>query len=35
MVEVATWQRRAKLTIAETLDQIEESGVGSLPGGGR
>ena len=34
MVEVAYLARRAKLTIAETLTRMKESGVDSLPGGG-
>jgi len=34
MVEVAYLAKRAKLTIAETLVQLKEAGVDSLPGGG-
>ncbi len=34
MVEVAFLARRAKLTIAETLDRMREAGVDSMPGGG-
>lgn len=34
MVEVAFLARRAKLTIAETLQQMKAAGVDSLPGGG-
>jgi aminodeoxyfutalosine synthase len=34
MVEVAFLARRAKLTIAETLIQMKEAGVDSMPGGG-
>jgi len=34
MVEVAYLSKRAKLTIAETLQQLKEAGVDSLPGGG-
>ena len=34
MVEVAYLARRAKLTIAETLTQMKDAGVDSLPGGG-
>ena len=34
MVEVAYLARRAKLTIAETLQQLKAAGVDSLPGGG-
>jgi aminodeoxyfutalosine synthase len=34
MVEVAYLARRAKLTIAETLSQMKQAGVDSLPGGG-
>ncbi len=34
MVEVAYLARRAKLTIAETLQQMKDSGVDSMPGGG-
>jgi aminodeoxyfutalosine synthase len=34
MVEVAYLARRAKLTIAETLKQMKEAGVDSMPGGG-
>lgn len=34
MVEVAYLARRAKLSIAETLQQMKDAGVGSLPGGG-
>jgi aminodeoxyfutalosine synthase len=34
MVEVAYLARRAKLSIAETLMQLKEAGVDSLPGGG-
>ena len=34
MVEVAYLARRAKLTIAETLTKMKESGVDSMPGGG-
>ncbi len=34
MVEVAFLSRRAKLTIEETLIQLREAGVDSLPGGG-
>src|SRR5689334_7195268 len=34
MVEVAFLARRAKLSIRETLEQLKESGVDSLPGGG-
>jgi aminodeoxyfutalosine synthase len=34
MVEVAYLARRAKLTIAETLTQMKQAGVDSLPGGG-
>jgi aminodeoxyfutalosine synthase len=34
MVEVAYLAKRAKLSIAETLRQLKEAGVDSLPGGG-
>src|SRR5580704_2552542 len=34
MVEVAFLARRAKLTIAETLQKMKEAGVDSMPGGG-
>ena len=34
MVEVAYLARRAKLTIAETLTKMKDSGVDSMPGGG-
>jgi aminodeoxyfutalosine synthase len=34
MVEVAYLAKRAKLSIAETLQQLKEAGVDSLPGGG-
>ncbi len=34
MVEVAFLARRAKLTIAETLERMREAGVDSMPGGG-
>jgi aminodeoxyfutalosine synthase len=34
MVEVAYLARRAKLTIAETLKQMKDAGVDSMPGGG-
>ena len=34
MVEVAYLARRAKLPIAETLQQLKDAGVDSLPGGG-
>ena len=34
MVEVAYLARRAKLSIAETLTRMKESGVDSMPGGG-
>jgi aminodeoxyfutalosine synthase len=34
MVEVAYLAKRAKLSIAETLTQLKEAGVDSLPGGG-
>jgi aminodeoxyfutalosine synthase len=34
MVEVAYLAKRAKLTIAETLTKMKESGVDSMPGGG-
>ncbi len=34
MVEVAYLAKRAKLTIAETLQQLKTAGVDSLPGGG-
>jgi aminodeoxyfutalosine synthase len=34
MVEVAYLARRAKLSIAETLRQLKDAGVDSLPGGG-
>src|SRR5271163_2801660 len=34
MVEVAYLSKRAKLTIAETLRQMKQAGVDSLPGGG-
>src|ERR1700761_7708972 len=34
MVEVAYLARRAKLSIAETLKQMKQSGVDSMPGGG-
>ena len=34
MVEVAYLAKRAKLSIAETLSQLKEAGVDSLPGGG-
>jgi aminodeoxyfutalosine synthase len=34
MVEVAYLARRAKLSIAATLDQLKRAGVDSLPGGG-
>jgi aminodeoxyfutalosine synthase len=34
MVEVAYLAKRAKLSIAETLHQLKEAGVDSLPGGG-
>jgi aminodeoxyfutalosine synthase len=34
MVEVAYLARRAKLTIAETLTQMKDAGVDSMPGGG-
>jgi aminodeoxyfutalosine synthase len=34
MVEVAYLAKRAKLSIAETLQQLKNSGVDSLPGGG-
>ncbi len=34
MVEVAYLARRAKLSIAETLEQLKSAGVDSLPGGG-
>ncbi len=34
MVEVAYLAKRAKLTIAETLRQMKDAGVDSLPGGG-
>ena len=34
MVEIAYLARRAKLSIRETLEDLKEAGVGSLPGGG-
>lgn len=34
MVEVAYLARRAKLSIAETLQKMKDAGVGSMPGGG-
>jgi len=34
MVEVAFFARRAKLTIAETLQKMKNAGVDSMPGGG-
>src|SRR5215469_11306897 len=34
MVEIAFLARRAKLTIAETLNRLKEAGVDSMPGGG-
>jgi aminodeoxyfutalosine synthase len=34
MVEVAYLARRAKLSVAETLERMKAAGVDSLPGGG-